>query len=133
MTISNDRLVDLTVKVFADDLADAVRGESGHLINRDGKYEELELVRIEQYFSSHLYVFSGIRKKTFTLEKYSKEDQAVWIDFKSNESFTNGDTLNADFLQEVFPNQINMLKLRINNNQSFYQLKQENSKIALLD
>ena len=131
MKIENDMVTELKVKVFADDIADAVRAESDQLIDKAGIYEEGDLDLLENYFRNHLYLKNGKKSKYLDLISYSIEDQAVWLEFRHKDPIDEGDVLVGDYLIEIFPNQRNMVRLNRDQNQQFVQITSHRKEISL--
>jgi len=133
MEIKNDIVTEMQVKVFADDIADALRAESGKIIDDTGVYDEIELGLVEQYFRKHLYLKNKDESKFFTLISSSKEDQAVWLQFLMKDPIDNEDILIGDYLIEIFPTQRNMIRLNQDGDQKFIQISNSQKEIRLLN
>ncbi len=123
LTIINGEVDEMQVKIFADDLADAVRAERGLIIPIDTEYSEEHLKEIESYFEKHLFIKSRSSNKYFSIKGYSREDQASWFVLGLEQIIHRGDVLVADYLTELFSSQTNMLRLTVDRTQGFHQLK----------
>ena len=123
MKIEDDDHLSVTLKVFSDDLADAVRIRSGSIIPREGAYGKSDLNHIEDYFKSHFFLHDKVDSTFFEISDYSTEDQTVWIQMNAEIKKLSSFTLNASHFMEVFPDQINILHLTRDDQKHFYQFK----------
>jgi hypothetical protein len=123
MKFEDEGHLDVTLKVFSDDLADAVRIQSGSIIPREGAYENSDLNHIEDYFKSHFFLHDKADSTFFEIRDYSTEDQTVWIQMNAEIKELSSFTLNASHFMEVFPDQINILHLIRDEQKHFYQFK----------
>ena len=146
LSISDGVVEEMQVKIFADDMADAVRAVNGAIIPINEQYSEEHLSEIELYFRQHLFIKNESTNKYFSIKSYSREDQASWdFSIKSysredqaswfvlalDEEIEEGDVLVADYLMELFANQTNMLRLKILDRQLFHQLKKGKAEYGI--
>lgn len=131
LSISDGVVEEMQVKIFADDMADAVRAVNGAIIPINEQYSEEHLSEIELYFRQHLFIKNESTNKYFSIKSYSREDQASWFVLALDEEIEEGDVLVADYLMELFANQTNMLRLKILDRQLFHQLKKGKAEYGI--
>ena len=117
--VLDEDVIKLEIRVFEDDLRDALRNMTGHVVHPD--HEDLDSL-VFRYFSQHFLA-------------YQDEDQAL-LEFTSNQligdsyeilfqivDFKSGRELQfrIDYLLELFPTQQNILQIRNEKNQ-FYNI-----------
>lgn len=123
----------IRVKVFADDLQDALRNASPNY--RPGEVRQLmDLNRaiIQQYFSRHLLLYVNESSVPLRLISGKVENDAFWLLFKG-EGPEHWRTLKltADFFMELFPTQTNVLKVEYGSIKKFARLNKAQSHCEL--
>lgn len=132
LKIDDGEKAKVTIKVFEDDIADAVRAEFRlSNIPRDGTYSPKDLKQIDAYFKNHIFLISQSDTIKFNLIGHSSEDQSVWIEMESDKPILSIEECYADFLIELFPAQVNMLHLELNGKKRFSQLNKKKSYITI--
>lgn len=131
MTISGSQLQEMKVKVFSDDLVDVVRAELGEMIPLSKEYSNDDLKFIETYFFSHLWLVNESDTMKFGIQNAVIEGDATWIDFVMEEEILGDFELIADYFMEIFPTQANMLRLNIDGQKSFHQVRKSDKELAI--
>ncbi|MEZ4895401.1 MAG: DUF6702 family protein [Saprospiraceae bacterium] len=101
------------IKVFANDLEDAIRNEIGHRIPlQKGELPDEAIKPITEYFQDHFICGTGSHESPLIWQGIHREGDAVWIRFNLQAPTRPGTVqIRADFLMELFPTQINVLKI----------------------
>lgn len=101
----------MKVKVFIDNLEDALRNDSNS---------------IEDYFQKKIKLQINSQNLYFSLNEVKEEGDSYWISFNMTTP-ENWRTfyLKADYLMELFPNQTNVVKVMIDKPQ-FFRLTKSN-------
>lgn len=102
---------EMKVKVFMDDLNDAIRNDSSS---------------IEEYFQKKINLQTDDESVIFSFQEVTEEGEIYWITFKLEMPEEHGlVNLKADYLMELFPDQTNVVK--VNGKQSlFFKLDKSN-------
>ena len=101
----------LKVKVFSDDLHDALRNDSSS---------------IEEYFQKKIKLHINEQLIDFNLKEVSEEGESQWITFKmKTPAVWNSFYLQADYLMELFPDQTNVVKV-MDESTRYFRLNQSN-------
>ena len=124
--IKNGHVEKMQVKIFADDLADAVRAETGIIVPFNENYRSEHLKAIEDYFDNHLFIKRESEIINFTVQGFSTEGEAKWFELDFHYDIKPKDILVADYIMEIFQSQVNVIKLSIDGSHHF--LKAEKGK-----
>lgn len=102
---------EMKVKVFTDNLDDAIRNDANS---------------IEGYFRKKIRLQINEQFVGFNLQEVSEEGDSYWITFKLDAP-TNWQSfyLEADYFMELFPDQTNVVKV-IGDNPQFFRLTKAN-------
>lgn len=118
----------VVIKVFSDDLRDALKNHA------PAEYQPRGLSRFfannktiaTDYFSDKLKLFADKSRLTLALEEHTVEGDAHFITFQSPFT-TTMKTLSAEatFLMELFPTQVNVIKVNSGENTHFLKFTNE--------
>lgn len=101
----------IKVKVFSDDLNDALRNDSSS---------------VEEYFQKKIKLRINEQSINFNLKAVSEEGESQWITFEMEApSGWNSFYLKADYLMELFPDQTNVVKV-MDKSTRYFRLSQSN-------
>jgi len=104
---------EIEIKVFTNDLEDALTNEFQHRVPLIGKDLEPVKEQLTTYFTHHFICTDPNRNYPLQWEGYQAEGDATWLRFTmpipSEETSL---TIRGDFLMELFPTQINVLKIK---------------------
>ncbi|WP_258102143.1 DUF6702 family protein [Marinoscillum pacificum] len=101
----------LKVKVFSDDLNDALRNDSSS---------------IEEYFQKKIKLRINEQSINFNLKEVSEEGESQWITFEmKTPAEWHSFYLQADYLMELFPDQTNVVKV-MDESTRYFRLNQSN-------
>ncbi|MDN5213863.1 hypothetical protein QQ020_17445 [Fulvivirgaceae bacterium BMA12] len=120
----NDITANLQVKVFTDDLQDALKNKFQgeiRLINVSENGEEAK--RITAYFAGHLKFEINDQRADYQLQRITVENDAHWFDFtlKGPRKWDKLE-VTADFLMELFPKQSNIFQVTEGDKRLYYRL-----------
>ncbi len=103
----------LLVKVFTDDLTDAIRnGFDEYKSTKEVDFFPSNRGLVEAYFQGHLLVSINKKPIRFTLESTNTEGDTNWLVFSLNTpSRWNTLQVKANYFMELFPDQTNILKV----------------------
>ena len=121
----------MKVKVFADDLQDAIRNSSKsfkstplttlHSTNRQA---------IEAYFQEKIKVEADSRIASFSMDQVVVEGDSYWITLRFDGSQKwQSCILQANYLMELFPDQTNVIKV-LGNKPQFFRLDRGNTSCS---
>lgn len=133
ITISDDGKMDISVRIFFDDLLNACGLSPGEeLPSNYTSSDEL----IEEYISKYFKIFNG--KKRIDLEYIESNlgQLAVWIDLQAQiQDFSNELDLNLEntILLDLFDDQINMIHFNFPSNQKKSHILDQSTKVAKLN
>ncbi|MEM9897420.1 MAG: DUF6702 family protein [Bacteroidota bacterium] len=115
LEIDNQRM---KVKVFSDNLNDAIRNDANS---------------IEGYFQKKIKLKVNEMNVSFTLDEVTEEGDSYWITFKlSTPNKWNSFYLEADYFMELFPDQTNVVKV-IGEKPQFFRLTKLNPTCSFTD
>ncbi len=114
----------LQVKVFTDDLQDALKNKFHQeikLINVSESGEEAK--KIAAYFAAHLKFEINGQQVSYQLQRITVENDAHWFNFtlKGPRKWDKLD-VTADFLMELFPKQSNIFQVNEGDKTLYYRL-----------
>lgn len=105
----------LKVKVFSDDLKDALRNDSSS---------------VEAYFQKKINLHINNQPIRFVLKEVTEEGESQWITFlMETPSQWHSFNLKADYFMELFPDQTNVVKVRVDSPR-YFRLNQSNPSIS---
>lgn len=100
------------IKVFTNDLEDALNNAFHQRIPLAGKDLESVKVQLTSYFDTHFKCGNGSLEGPLTWEGYQTEGDATWLRFSIAPPLNTATlSIRGDFLMELFPTQINVLKI----------------------
>ena len=118
----------INVKVFANDLEDAIFNHSRQrpdLLNADCGQSK---VLIANYFNDHLTCTIDGKEQKFTLVSCEVNDISLWLTFDFKSPATWGQVeLTADYLMELFPTQSNVVSITYQTEKRMFRLTKESS------
>ncbi|NJN42347.1 MAG: hypothetical protein HC811_09120 [Flammeovirgaceae bacterium] len=114
----------MKVKVFTDDLEDALRNMHAQPFSLpDEKACMAQKTYLEKYFATHLKIKINKKELSYQLTGCEKFDDAVWLSFEgSSPQSWKEISITADFLVELFPTQTNVINLSVNGKKRFLRL-----------
>lgn len=108
---SNDQQGTLKVKVFIDDLQDAIHNKTGHRSSyRSGcKSGDQELI---SYFKDHIKLEVNTQLVDISLIDCERLEDSLWLNFIiDSDADWNELTISADYFMELFPTQSNIISV----------------------
>ena len=123
---SIDKPGTVKVKVFTDDLDDAIYNQSGKRISLAlGCEKNLSLVA--DYLTKHLKIRINGRAIAYTIRGCEKNDISHWIDFEftSQKNWQNIE-ISSDLLLELFPTQSNVFSVKYKDQTKMFRLTNSN-------
>lgn len=120
----NDQRISLKVKVFTDDLEDALQNEFGKkIVLSDEKSCFEQVVNLEGYFLQHLKIQINRSDYVYKFRGCEKLEDAIWLSFEGPcPAQWKEISITADFLTELFPTQTNIINLSRNGKKHFLRL-----------
>jgi hypothetical protein len=116
-----DDLVDIELKVFTDDLYNALKNWNPEL---KSTHSDLAMIEVQGYFNQYFKLSNGQQSILLTSQKIESNGDAHFIHFKGILIDALAPlTINASYFFELFPTQQNILKVKKGDHQSFYTLK----------
>lgn len=112
--------VSLKIKIFADDLVDALRHDNS--LNQS-MFEKLIIEELNIYFNKYLKVKSDDSFSEIKVVDYQKEGESFFINAVLAEENFREVTFQIGYLFELFPTQQNILKVKKDGAQSYYLFK----------
>ena len=112
----------IMVKVFTDDLEDAIQNYSGDRVNLSTSCDK-NLGQVDDYFKQHLKLTINNINITYTIQGCENVDISTWLEF----SFTannewNNLVINGDHLMELFPTQSNVFSIKYEDQKRMFRL-----------
>jgi hypothetical protein len=113
---------ELRLKVFTDDLEDAIYNQVGIRYDLKGDCN-LAQEAIQRYLSDHLELIIDNQKVSIGYISCEINDISLWItfSFSSNGQWTKVD-LKADYLMELFPTQSNVVSITLGEEKRMFRL-----------
>ena len=127
----NERTI--SIKVFSDDLHDAVKNYTNESINLSEEEFLLQYQdQIKKYFVNHFKLLINGKEQELTLEKTRKEGDASFIYFSLEEqSKWSNVTIEAPYFMELFPDQNNVLTLDYNDEKHYSRLSKVDDSFSV--
>ncbi len=103
----HDQMANLKVKVFTDDLQNAIRNaDKGYKYESEISFVEGNALLVENYFRKHLMIGQNSQ-----IEFKSSElvGDSYWINFQANVLDPNKFEVKADYFMEIYPTQQNII------------------------
>lgn len=118
----DEKIVKVELKVFSDDLADALRNFGG-----SGFQSIDENTLTQGYLNETILIGSNNQNCSLILMNNQIVGESNLISLQSNlANSEQGVSIQANYLMELFPNQQNILKLKLNDSQFYEILKDKN-------
>lgn len=112
--------VHITIKVFADDLQNAIIHHSN---NKDMPLAEIPDNYLIQYFNAHL-TLSSTDKELFTLDLEKKEFlgelYVLYFRFSPPKEISEKIIFKANYFMELFPGQVNVFKIKLGSERQYF-------------
>lgn len=122
----------MKVKVFIDDLQDAIKYDSDSPIQSDEeRFLLINRPLIQEYFQKKIQLQVNEQRVDFNLDKTSTEGGSYWVSFtlESPEKWQSL-SLKASYLMELFPDQTNVVKI-LGEELHFFKLTKNNTSCSL--
>ena len=122
----------LMVKVFADDLEDAIFNFSKNRLNLQKGVCTLYTSEMELYLRQHIALSINQTSMVLTLRGCERMDMSLWLEF----SFESPDIwrsidIKADHLMELFPTQSNVISLTYQEQKRMFRLTNAKSSESI--
>lgn len=128
--VQNRPTAHILIKIFQDDLQDALRHAFGLKIEKEIDFCVQHRQEIEQYFQRHLKGTINEKKMTLNFEKGEKQNNVYLLNFEIECPETwKSLAIKADFFMELFPAQSNILQVENGLEKRFGRLKKEEEEI----
>lgn len=127
---TNNEVATLKVKVFADDLEDAIENEFLERISLnqpvlDNKKANL----VSRYVNAHLVFYVGSIKLDWELQDSEKVGDAIWFSFRATcPAEWEQVQVFGDFLTELFPTQTNVFSVDHAGNKKLFKLSKDHKE-----
>lgn len=119
----NQEVTEIRVKVFQDDLQNAIKNYSGVVaLTAPEVFPQKYSNEIESYFREHLKV----NDLSYQLKSSELNGDSYWFTFLSENAEWTKINATADYLMELFPTQENILKVLLNGETRFCRLNIKN-------
>lgn len=116
----------LEMKLFADDLEDAIQNHSGirtDLRNKDCKDSEALIIN---YFEDHFLLKINSKKIAIVFVSCELNDMSLWLDFQlDTPDKWQSVEIKADYLIELFPTQSNVVSIEYQDQKKMFRLTYE--------
>lgn len=128
----NETSTDIRIKVFLDDMEDAIRNSFGDAVSlTDASACDKYKANIQTYFNNHFIFSINNTKAVIRLESCEIAGDAISFRFETNGTAPWKEvSLTADFLMELFPTQANIVTIQYGEEKKF--LKLTKSKVSEL-
>ncbi len=121
---------ELAVKVFADDLEDAIYHASGERYDLRGG--ECAGQAVTAYLQDHLQIKVNGSPVAYTFVSCEHNDMSVWYTFSCQvPSVWQTVHIRADYLMELFPTQTNVVSIAASGNKKMLRLSRETPNARL--
>ncbi len=126
---SNPEIANIRIKVFTNDIEDAIRNQSGQLIQlSDLLICENRKFTIESYFGSHFQISINESSADLFLISCEEAVDATWFNFRINcPAQWKQINIKANFLMELFPTQANVISVQKGSDKRFIRLTNSKS------
>lgn len=110
---ANATSASVKVKVFTDDISDAISNKYGERVNLAVNVSlDQGSQKVTGYFSEHLQLSLNGQPVALKLTQLEPMSDAIWVHFEVNcPQRWNELTIKADYLMELFPTQSNVLSV----------------------
>lgn len=129
--LQNSTTAELSIKVFQDDLQDALRQtEDLKKIEHQANFCSIHEKAIEQYFQNHIKCRINQQAVDIHLKRgeATNEVYQFYFDMSCPQTWTSMD-IQANFLMELFPAQSNIIQLNNGDNKRFGRLTNQLEKL----
>ena len=123
----------IRVKVFTNDLEDAIFNFSQQRIDLSGGNCKPSTKLINDYFAAHLDIKIGDEFIKLSFSSCEENDISSWLnfDFTSQENWKTVE-VKADYLMELFPTQSNIVNISNEGEKRMFRLTKDNPKKTIL-
>ncbi len=116
----NDQKADVKVKVFSDDLIDAVKN---FIPDCKSTIDEVEIEEISYYFNSHIQLSQEAESLNLMLQNVERYEDSYFFDFSSHYDQNQKLTLSFGYLMELFPSQQNIVKVKKDGETKYFKFQ----------
>ncbi len=122
----------LKIKIFANDLGDALQNERNQRISIDSlSITESSKEAILQYFSKHVILKINHTECNLDFDKVEKNGDSLWLYFHANTpSQWKHFYMKADYLMELFPTQSNIVSITNGSKKRFAKLSIDETSVT---
>ncbi|MEM1137227.1 MAG: DUF6702 family protein [Bacteroidota bacterium] len=120
----------IRMKVFTDDLEDAIRNQTGEIIKIEGHLAERVIHnKINNYLLSKFSISTNGKPLNLVYLKSEIENDALWVYFQSKQvkPFTYCTISNTTFI-ELFESQINVISMHYQSEKYFFRLDKQKTE-----
>lgn len=115
--------LNVLIKVFEDDLRDAMRDFHGHIIDVEAQSFEQE---VSQYFEEHLKIVLDKNIQSLQLLSIELVGESYQVDFILPKSSFTSVSIEATYFFDLFPTQQNVLNLQLGGKKKYHIFKKGN-------
>jgi len=131
----NENSFTLAIKIFTDDFQSIIEKKYGHKIDVNKDFTDNEKKIIDQYLSEH-FNFAIDNKKVpfseFTFKEKKTNFEAIWFYYELLDiNKINKIRLRSSFLDDLYPDQKNLVILKVKNINKGYQFIKEDKSIEV--
>ena len=122
----------IKLKVFADDLEDAIQNHTGKRLDLLHGDCTMNFSLIRQYLNEHLQLEIAGQQLAFSFVGCELNDISLWISFAyQHEASWSAISVSADYLMELFPTQSNVVSVARGETKRIVRLQKGSSKIQI--
>ncbi len=111
--------IEITVKVFRDDMVDALRN---HVDSLQSTMDSLDDLEVQAYFEKHIKLYP-LQDQPIQVQRISIEGESFFIDLSTDRDFDTVEQLSVSHFFELFSDQKNITKITAGEEQYFYTYK----------
>lgn len=124
-----DKSVDITVKVFRDDMVDALRNNTDVL---ESTMDALDHEELRAYFAEHIKLYPAT-DQSLQVRSVTIEGDSFFINLFINRDFSTVQQLGLSHFFELFPTQKNIVKISTGGQLHYYTYKSASQIEDLID
>ena len=116
---TSNSTIDITVKVFRDDMVDALRNH-GEIL--ESTMDSLDYEEVQSYFEQYIKLYP-LQDVPLQVNRVTIEGDSFFINLSTDRDFETVEQLSVSHFFELFSSQKNITKITVNGQQYFYTYK----------
>ncbi len=132
VTKQADTAGNLQIKVFTDDLEDAIFNQQRKRVDLQRNDSNQFGEEVSTYFAQHLSLIIDGKKVNYSYLSTEINDISVWLTFSIEAPETWKEvSITADYLMELFPTQSNIVSIKYKGDKRMFRLVKGDTEVAV--